>query len=184
MRRVAEGERSAFERVYALHHARAHRLAYGVLLDREEAREAVQEVFLRLHRDAGRWEPRAAIATWIHRVVLNHCLSLRRRLVRLVFAEPLTATSRTPEHETSLAETERAVNAVLRELSPRDRAVLTLHLDEDKKPAEIAELCGTTPGATRVTLHRALGRLRAELEARGVEIVERTPLFVVSGEEA
>lgn len=169
MRAVAEGDRAAFERVYELYRGRAYRLAYGVLLDREEAREAVQEAFLKLHAHAARWEPRAALATWIHRVVLNHCLSLRQRLVRLVFKEAPTNTHETPELSASLGEAIGIVESTLRELPPRQRAVLTLYLDEELKPGEIAPLVGLTPNATRVALHRALERLRAALTAQGID---------------
>ncbi len=169
MRRIAGGDREAFERVYDAHRARAYRLAYGVLLDPEEAREAVQETFMRLHTNAARWEPRASLATWIHRVVLNHCLSLRRRLVRLVLSEPPRSTARTPEHEASLGQVTRIVEGTLRALPPKQRAILTLFLDEELKPAEIAALVEMTPNATRVALFRGLERLRAELAARGID---------------
>src|SRR4051812_16774640 len=96
MRAIASGDRAAFGKVYAAHSARAYRLAYGVLLDKDEAREAVQEAFLRLHQHAARWEPQAAISTWLHRVVLNHCLTQRRKLVRFAKADASRAKSSSP----------------------------------------------------------------------------------------
>lgn len=169
VRRVAEGDRDAFERIYEMHRARAYRLAYGVLLDSEDAREAVQEAFLKLHAHAARWEPHAALATWLHRVVLNHCLSLRRRLVRFVFSEPKTGTHRTPELAASLGQAVGIVEQTLRGLPPKQRAILTLFLDEELKPAEIAPLVDLTANATRVALHRALEKLRSDLAARGID---------------
>ena len=182
MAAVASGDRLAFERLYEAHRVRAFRLAYGVLLDRDEAREAVQEAFIRLHEHADRWEPHAAVGTWIHRVVLNHCLSLKRRLLRFWNAEShsrgdarsdLERASRAPSPETasSLGEAMSIVFATLAELAPRQRAVLTLYLEGETLPRENAPLVGLTPNATRVTLHRALERLRAALAEKGIDSV-------------
>jgi hypothetical protein len=71
MARIADGDARAFTRVYDAHRGRVFRVAYGVLLDGAEAREAVQEAFFRLHLAAPRWEPRARIGTWLYRVRLE-----------------------------------------------------------------------------------------------------------------
>jgi len=61
------------------------------------------------------------------------------------------------------------VEHTLRGLPPKQRAILTLFLDEELKPAEIAPLVDLTPNATRVALHRSLERLRSDLSARGID---------------
>ncbi len=169
MQAVVRGDRVAFARIHADHRARLFRLAYGVLLDREEAREAVQEAFLQLHANASRWEPAAAIGTWLYRVVLNHCLSLRRRLLRFGRGDKPKGTGPSPELAAVLGEAVGIVERSLAELPPRQRAVLTLHLDGELSPSEIAPLVDLTPNATRVALHRALGRLRENLTAAGID---------------
>ena len=55
-------------------------LAFGVLLDSNEAREAVQEAFLRLHQAAPTWEPRAAVGTWLYRDCWQFLWSILARL--------------------------------------------------------------------------------------------------------
>jgi RNA polymerase sigma-70 factor (ECF subfamily) len=169
MRAVAAGDRAAFERVYAAHQPRVFRLAYGVLLDRDEAREAVQEAFLKLHEAAGRWEPNAALGTWLYRVVLNHCLSLKRRLLRFGRGASPAGARPSPELAAVLGEAVGIVERSLGALPPRQRAVLTLRLDAELEPSAIAPLVGLTPNATRVALHRALERLRADLAAAGID---------------
>jgi RNA polymerase sigma-70 factor (ECF subfamily) len=166
---VAAGDRAAFSRVYEMHRERAFRLAYGVLLDRDEAREAVQEAFLRLYEGAARWQPNAAIGTWLYRVVLNHCLSLRRRLLRFGRGAGPTSAQASPERAAVLGEAVVIVEKSLAELPARQRAVLTLRLDGGLEPSEIAPLVGMTPNATRVALHRALERLRENLAAAGID---------------
>lgn len=169
---AAAGDDRAFARIYEAHRQRLYRLAYGILLDASEAREAVQEAFLRLHRAAPTWEPRAAIGTWLYRVVLNHCLGLKQRLLR--FAKPMftaqaPSPSPSPERQAVLAQAVSVVAASLATLPPKQRAVACLFLEAELAPSEIAGLVGLTPNATRVNLHRALERLRADLGAAGLD---------------
>ena len=167
--RAASGDERAFAEIYEAHRRRLYRLAYGVLLDPNDAREAVQEAFLKLHRAAPIWEPRAAIGTWLYRVVLNHCLSLRQRLVR--WARPSADDGRapSPEREVSAKQAMAIVEKSLADLPMRQRAVACLHLEAEMSPTELAPLVDLTPNAARVTLHRALTKIRADLAAAGFE---------------
>ncbi len=70
-----------------------------------------------------------------------------------------------------LGEAVGIVERSLGALPPRQRAVLTLRLDGELEPSAIAPLVGMTPNATRVALHRALERLRADLAAAGIDAV-------------
>lgn len=170
--RSAAGDDRAFAQLYDAHRKRLYRLAYGVLLDPCEAREAVQEAFLRLHQAAPSWEPRAAVGTWLYRVVLNHCLSLKQRLLRLARPSPSAASAaalESPEKRAELGEAVRIVELSLAALPMRQRAVACLFLEAELAPAEIAPLVAMTPNATRVTLHRALARIRADLTEAGID---------------
>jgi RNA polymerase sigma-70 factor, ECF subfamily len=54
------------------------RYCVAMLKDREAARDATQDVFLKLVRNVSRFEDRAAVIPWLLRVARNHCLNLRR----------------------------------------------------------------------------------------------------------
>jgi RNA polymerase sigma-70 factor (ECF subfamily) len=168
--RAGRGDERAFAELYDAHRPRLQRLAYGILLDVEEAREAVQEAFLRLHLAAPTWEPRAAIETWLYRVVVNHCLSLRRRLLRLApWRGDRVSPGASPESQAAAGEAVRVVVRSLRALPMRGRAIACLALEAELTPAEIAEVVKLTPNATRVALHRALAQVRADLRAAGID---------------
>ena len=68
------------------HHRRLLRVCERLLGDREEARDAVQEVLLKVLHKAGGFRPRALVSTWLYRIAVNHCLNVlrRRRLVRML----------------------------------------------------------------------------------------------------
>ncbi len=58
---------------------RAHRLALRVLRDEEQARDAVQDAFLKVHANLARFENRSSFYTWLYRLVMNVCLDAKRR---------------------------------------------------------------------------------------------------------
>ena len=183
--RSARGDNRAFAELYEAHRRRLYRLAYGVLLSEPDAREAVQEAFLQLHRAAADWEPRAAVGTWLYRVVLNHCLSLKQRLLRLARPAPMRTQSAasSPEGAASLKQAVVIVQRALAKLPARQRAVACLFLEAELGPAEIAPLVEMTPNATRVTLHRALSHIRADLAEAGIDAPPTPDEALVSTEE-
>src|SRR4051812_43537692 len=81
--RVAAGDHEALAELVEHDHRRLLRVCERLLGDAEEARDAVQEVFLKLLVKAGGFRPRALVSTWLYRIAVNHCLNtLRRRRLR------------------------------------------------------------------------------------------------------
>src|SRR5262249_32712742 len=79
MRRVARGDEPAFRLLARRYAARAVGLARRITGNDADAEEVVQEALLRVWTNAPRWRPLASFRTWFYRVVLNLCLSRRRR---------------------------------------------------------------------------------------------------------
>jgi RNA polymerase sigma-70 factor, ECF subfamily len=69
-------------RLYREHGPAVYRRCLRLLRDREAARDATQEVFVKLVRDMKRLEDRETALPWIYRVATNHCLNLRRDAAR------------------------------------------------------------------------------------------------------
>ena len=88
---------------------------------------------------------------------------------------PVTADG--PEHRLLAAEMSARLGRLLNHLTPRQREVLVLRLAVGLSAEETAQAVRSTPGAVRVTQHRALGRLRkillGESGARGIAAAER-----------
>jgi RNA polymerase sigma-70 factor (ECF subfamily) len=79
LRRLARGEEAALTELVRRHQRRLYHIAYRLLRDPLEAEDAVQEVFLKVYENAHRFEPKASVAAWLHRITANHCLNLLRR---------------------------------------------------------------------------------------------------------
>jgi RNA polymerase sigma-70 factor (ECF subfamily) len=154
---AAETPGERLGRIYEAQHLRLYRLALRMARDSEEARDLVQETFLRLARRPGALPAgeRDAEAFCV-RVLVNLCRDRFRRLaVRERGAAWLEAPKRTGDGE-SAAVAKDAVRRALTTLAPRRRAVLVLAELEGRSTAEIAALLGVS----RVTVrwHLASGR--------------------------
>ena len=117
---VSRGDGGAFTELVERHQDRLVRLCERVLGDREEARDAAQEVFLKAYRHAGSVEPRGQLYTWLYRIALNHCFNRmrRRKIVRFFSLDrgrdgeegetpPIDPVERRPDAEAELLARER-----------------------------------------------------------------------------
>jgi RNA polymerase sigma-70 factor (ECF subfamily) len=152
--------------LFDAHQARLYRLARRMLADAEEARDLVQEAFLRAARHLGSVPADdGGAGAWLTRVVVNLCrdrgrrLEVRRRAAATVLRPVEAAPDSGPE---SRAVARTAVQTALAALPPRRRAVVVLHELEERPVAEIARLLGLA----RVTVRWHLATGRRDLAAR------------------
>jgi RNA polymerase sigma-70 factor (ECF subfamily) len=175
---VAAGDETAFEDLVGRYQQRAYRIAWSILRDAEEARDLSQEAFVRLFQTAGSFRGRSRFSTWFYRVLVNLCLDHRRkhRWWRQIFSreegagtEEDSPLDRQPAPGIDPVDTlgrERALARVwdsVQHLSPQQRAVLVLHVQEELPMSEVASVMGCAEATARVHLHRALASLRATL---------------------
>ena len=145
-----------------------YRLCYSILLVREDAEDAVQDVFLKYYRKQPTFADEDHEKAWFIRVAVNHCKDiLRRRKLREFI--PLS------EVEELLAEKEAeaddsGVLQALFELADRYRIVMILHYLEGYPVKEVARLCGISQSAVKMRLSRGREQLKERL--KGVVIDE------------
>jgi RNA polymerase sigma-70 factor (ECF subfamily) len=178
VKRARGGEGAAFGELVRLFEAQALSVALRVLGRPEDARDAVQEGFLRAFRYLGSYRPDRPFRAWLLRIVLHEALDSRgrgaRRLAEGASLRPgPEAAEAGQERELLEAETRRVLEELLRELSPRERAAFVLRDVEGWPTAEVAEALGCRAVTVRRHLSRARRRLRDLLSARHPEIVGR-----------
>ena len=169
--RFQQGEVEAFDRLMATHMNRVFALAWGVLQNREEAKDAVQEVFIKLHAALPKFPPANNLNAWLYRVCLNHCIDRKRRAKRAPTDmteddwERLRGSERDePEFRAHQNETGRIIREAVDALPERQRLVFVLRHYKLLSINEIAEAIGCTSGAVKAHLSRATARLRDRLK--------------------
>jgi len=174
--RVAAGEVEAFSSLVEAHQQRLLRLCERLLGEAEEARDAVQEVFLKAYRKAASFHPQGQVYTWLYRIAVNHCLNRlrRRRLVQFTRLSPEPAEDvpafdppdGAPDPEAALVARRRwmATRKAIERLPAGQRAVLVLVRFEGMSYRQVAETLQITEGAVESRLFRAMRRLEAAQE--------------------
>ena len=157
------GDQAAFGQLVRRHQRRAYAVARAIVLNHEDAEDAVQEAFLHAFRALDRFRPDQAFGAWLHRIVANAALDLtRRRKVREADELPESVASpfRDPAESSDLR---KRLRDALAELPARQRAVIVLHDIEGFKHAEIGKTLDIPEGTARSDLHYARARLREAL---------------------
>ena len=168
MRQVAAGDRRAFRVLVDRYRGPLYRFILRQVRRPAVAEELLQETFLRMHQGAPRYEPRAALSTWLFRIAANLCLneaeSAHSRREALGEAAESASAQPGPAESLERKEVGAAVEAALAMLPPQQRAAVQLARFEEMSYADIAEVLGLSVGAVDSLLQRARQKLRLELQ--------------------
>jgi RNA polymerase sigma-70 factor (ECF subfamily) len=164
------GDNRAFEELVRATYADVYGLAYRLTGNEEDARDVVQEAYLRAYKGLRRFREEAKFSTWLYRITAN-CANTamtkgkKHRHDELDEDAPLADTK--PEHDPEAAGDAELLrtrlNDALDELPPRLRAVVVLRDVYDLPHQDIASELGISEAAAKVRLHRARRRLREKL---------------------
>jgi RNA polymerase sigma-70 factor (ECF subfamily) len=174
LKRVARGDDQAFRTLWERHYRLAYSVIYRQLGTQGAAEDLVQEAFLRVYRNAAKWEPTAKFSTWFFTIVSILCLNYKRDRardkMRLLSSEeganPLENLAEAPpEDDTDDREYKSAlIRAALDELPDNQRMALILSKYENKSYEEIAAILETTEAAVKSMAARARVTLREKLK--------------------
>ena len=163
------GDRAAFDELVRRTSAQTYTLAYRLVGNEEDARDVVQETYLRAYKGIGKFRGDAQFSTWLYRITAN-CAAThlgkrkRHRHDELPDETSAVVTDRNPERDpqaTVLASSLRdRLTVALDELPPKLRAVVVLRDVYDLTHEAIAAELGISETAAKVRLHRARRKLR------------------------
>jgi RNA polymerase sigma-70 factor, ECF subfamily len=161
------GDRRAFEELVRATYVDTYTLALRLTANEEDARDVVQEVYLRAWKGIGAFRGDSQFSTWLYRITANaSSTSVSRR--RRHRQEPLESVQEPAEERIALqpepaaesaATLERLADAVA-ELPPKLRAIVVLKDVYGMSHEAIAEELGISVSAAKVRLHRARRKLR------------------------
>jgi len=165
--RAKRGDAGAFDALIGPCIEPAWRFAATILRDPEEARDVVQEAAFKAFRKLGQLHDGSPVRPWFFAIVGNQCRTVRRaRWWSVVHVAEPQGQSAGPEDATvRILDLRHALAGLGRD----DRIALYLFYYLDLPQEEVAQVMGTSTGAVKTRLHRAVRRLRPALE------VEETP---------
>jgi RNA polymerase sigma-70 factor (ECF subfamily) len=146
-----------------------YRRCLKLLRDRDEARDATQDVFMKLMRDMDRLQDRETVMPWIYRVATNHCLNVirsRRRAGQSVSVDDARLELAPAAETGAMTYPDRALaRSVLAEFDEDTQAVAVGVLVDGMEHEELARVLGVSRKTVQRRLERFLTRAR-ELVSR------------------
>ena len=141
-----------------------------MLGDPGDAEDAAQEIFVRIYRQLGRYDPARKFSTWVLAIATNYCIDqLRRRRMQLVPLENIIPWARAresgPEGEAITQEERDEVQRLIKQLPEKYRAAIVLRDVEGLSYERIAEVLNLSEGTVKSRINRARNLLKEKLSA-------------------
>lgn len=163
------GNIKAYESLVIRYQKRLIGVAFQMLGNWEDAREAAQDSFVKAYQAVGDFDASKTFSTWLYRILINTCIDYRRRRnsvrdaigiapFQLGYLEP-----KTPEEDALESDDCRIVRNAMETLSPRHRAVVTLRDLEGLSSREVSQIMDCSEATVRVHLFNARRKLRKAL---------------------
>jgi RNA polymerase sigma-70 factor, ECF subfamily len=172
-RAAIHGDREAFEMIIRTHSRSLFAIAYGILQNREEAEDVVQDSLVKAWKTRWRVRNPEKFPAWLCMIARNraHDILRRRRAVplscQMIEANEAATSARSggfpSAEDLDIAGLDQQLNSALATLPELHRAALTLRYFEEMDYRTIENTLGLTNGALRGILGRALASLRKQL---------------------
>ena len=181
VQRIQAGESGAFRALFDKYHRRAFAVAMGVVKNEEDALDAVQEAFVKVHKNIHKFEGSSSFYTWLYRIVMNVSIdhvrkSSRRKNLdfdeRALHEESEVAgdgalvpnvTDANPGKAALRRELGNAIERALHDLPEHHRAVIVLREIEGMSYEEMAEALEVPKGTIMSRLFHARKKMQEAL---------------------
>jgi RNA polymerase sigma-70 factor (ECF subfamily) len=175
MLRVRDGDRASFGLLLDRHRNPVIHFLYRMVQNQAVAEELAQEVFLRVYKSRGSYEPTAKFTTWLFRIATHLALNWIRdgrnekRQARLDEGSPDGTAKQVPDrgrtveqdlvYQAKLGEVRHAIET----LPAKQKAAVMMHKYEEMEYAQIADVLSCSESAVKSLLFRAYESLRVRL---------------------
>jgi RNA polymerase sigma-70 factor (ECF subfamily) len=163
---IAGGSKTAMQALFARHRTYVYRWLLPFVRNETLAEDLLSEVFLDVWRQAGRFQCRSSVSTWLMSIARHKALSARRRRTDAELDEKIEATVADPANDPEVALQEKDRDELLRQaltrLSPQHREVIDVVYYHEKSIDEVAHILDVPPATVKTRMFYARKKL-AEL---------------------
>ena len=169
---IAAGDKGAMRILFARHNVRVYRFLLR-FVDQSTAEDLVSEVFLDVWRQAGRFQGRSQVTTWLLAIARNKALSALRCWSTEELDDEQAAAIEDPGNNPEVTlqnrqKTEILLNCLTR-LSPAHREVIDLVYYHEKSIDEVAEIIGVRQSTVQTCMFYARKRIAELMAAQGID---------------
>ena len=172
--RCQAGDKDAFRSLVETCQGMVFSVALKMLADEEEAKDIVQETFLRVWLNISKYDARRSFTTWLYAIVSRLCLDhlkSRAHIVAIPEDESVLRRYASADGQRELENREwvAIVRLLAKGLSPKQRLVFTLSQLEGLSSEEVEEATGLTAKQVKSNLYVARQTIREHLKNMGYE---------------
>lgn len=179
---AVSGEADAFAEIVRRWERKIFALCFGMLTREDEAKDATQETFIAAYRNLSKFRGDAKVSSWLHRIAVNQCLTVKRRAKTRSEAyldeetnegeRVFIAPSRyEPGNEAEQGERLRIVRQAVSSLPIDLREIVVMKEFEEMTFQEISETLELPISTVKSRLYTALKQLRMKIDRLPVEVV-------------
>lgn len=153
-----------FNQLYQRYSGKVFAKCISMLNDHGLAKDAVQEIFVKILLNLSRFDERSSFSTWLYSITYNFCIDLlrRKKKITLLFTEDIGRVSQEKEVETPdsllLEMKSDRLQRILERLPPGDRMILLLKYQDEISIKEMASVLQKTESAIKMQIMRAKQR--------------------------
>lgn len=176
--RCLEGDQAGYASLYETCAPMIYRLCYGLLMNRQDAEDVMQEAFTYAFKNLKRYDAKkASFKTWLYTIALSRCRNSYRRkgwfgLVSLLSPDFPAPRSESPDARLVESDAQAEVQAALSALTPRLREAVVLRYGHDLTYREIAEVIGCPQKTAESRVRLAHERLRRLLQPHSEHLLD------------
>ncbi|NEU32018.1 RNA polymerase sigma factor [bacterium LRH843] len=168
---VLSGDKQAFSHIINKYKNPLYATILRMTKHPQDAQDLVQESFIKVYEQLGKYDRKGSFSGWIYRVVINHCMDefrkKRNKMKQVEMNEELTVNMNDPEIIFLKKEKNRHVEHLIATLPEDERMIILLRYVQELSYDEISELIDTPVSTVRNKLHRAKKKMRDTVKYKG-----------------
>lgn len=162
-----EGDGRAFGRLVRKYHNLVFSVVRGIMGQRDDAEDVVQEIFIKIFRNLAGYRREARLSTWIYRIARNEAINAARRsrhdFETLDESSGYASKERSPEEHLERKRSKLLVDELLEPLDEQHRIAIELRYLGEKSYVEISEIMDIPIGTVKTYIYRAKAAMKKRL---------------------
>ncbi len=165
--RAQRGEKGAFDAICNQYSGLMLHIAYTILRDKDVAEDAVQNALIQAWQHLPSLREAGALRSWLMRIVVNQCLSFKRRLARSmsiqrqsISEQETVLASQIADHAKGIKERDWDLALAIKQLPTKQQMVIALHYYQGMTVSEISQALQISENTIKKRIQAALSNLR------------------------
>jgi RNA polymerase sigma-70 factor (ECF subfamily) len=160
--RYLAGDTVAFDEIMIRYERQIYRVCYRFVDNREDAMDLSQEVFVKAFEHLATFRRESSLKTWLYRIAMNHCINhVKKHSQEFVDVTEYTGSVRaSAQSQLEDREQREHFRRMVKQLPPKQKAILELRINEQLSYDEIAKISGRSVSTIKASVFFALEKLR------------------------